>query len=266
MGRGPKKHLKRINAPSHWMLDKLGGIYAPKPTPGPHKTGACIPLQILLQNRLRYCMNATEVKKIVLDKAGSVKIDNKIRKDVKFPCGIMDVISIEKTGEFFRILIDVKGRYQPHKIDAKEATYKLCKIVKKGLHKSKVPFCVTNDGRTIRYQHPDIKVNDSVKLSLETGEIMDWYKYEQGNVAIVIAGSNKGRVGTISRIEKHDASFNIVHMVDGKGGKFATRVGNMMVIGRGKRPAITLFKDKGIKRGLIEEKKMKGKFMDFPKL
>ena len=28
MARGPKKHLKRINAPSHWMLDKLSGIYA----------------------------------------------------------------------------------------------------------------------------------------------------------------------------------------------------------------------------------------------
>lgn len=27
MTRGPKKHLKRLNAPSHWMLDKLGGIF-----------------------------------------------------------------------------------------------------------------------------------------------------------------------------------------------------------------------------------------------
>ena len=25
--RGPTKHLKRINAPKHWMLDKLGGIF-----------------------------------------------------------------------------------------------------------------------------------------------------------------------------------------------------------------------------------------------
>jgi hypothetical protein len=24
---GPKKHLKRLNAPSHWMLDKLGGVF-----------------------------------------------------------------------------------------------------------------------------------------------------------------------------------------------------------------------------------------------
>ena len=27
MGRGPKKHLKRLNAPKHWMLDKLAGSY-----------------------------------------------------------------------------------------------------------------------------------------------------------------------------------------------------------------------------------------------
>ena len=35
--RGPKKHLKRLNAPKHWMLDKMGGIWAPKPSCGPHK-------------------------------------------------------------------------------------------------------------------------------------------------------------------------------------------------------------------------------------
>jgi hypothetical protein len=27
MARGLKKHLKRLNAPSHWMLDKLGGAF-----------------------------------------------------------------------------------------------------------------------------------------------------------------------------------------------------------------------------------------------
>ena len=34
MARGLKKHLKRLNAPKHWMLDKLGGVFAPKPSPG----------------------------------------------------------------------------------------------------------------------------------------------------------------------------------------------------------------------------------------
>lgn len=31
-GRGPKKHLKRLAAPSSWMLDKLGGTYVSLPT------------------------------------------------------------------------------------------------------------------------------------------------------------------------------------------------------------------------------------------
>lgn len=27
MARGPKKHLKRLNAPKHWMLSKMDGIW-----------------------------------------------------------------------------------------------------------------------------------------------------------------------------------------------------------------------------------------------
>lgn len=57
MPRGPKKHLKRLNAPSHWMLDKLGGVFAPKPSPGPHKQRECLPLTVLLRNRLKWVLS-----------------------------------------------------------------------------------------------------------------------------------------------------------------------------------------------------------------
>merc|ERR1712119_22012 len=49
MARGFKKHLKRLNAPKHWMLDKLSGVFAPRPTPGPHKLRECLPLCISLE-------------------------------------------------------------------------------------------------------------------------------------------------------------------------------------------------------------------------
>ncbi len=175
----------------------------------------------------------------------------------------MDVLTIEKTGEFFRMLYDVKGRFQPHKIHAKEATYKLCKIVKKAMGKNKIPYVVTHDGRTFRYTHPEIKINDTVKLSLETNEIEEWYKYEQGASVMIISGHNKGRVGTITHFEKHPGSFDIVHVIDAQGEKIITRFSNVMVIGSGKKPAITLFKDRGVKLGIIQEKKSKGKFMKF---
>lgn len=262
MGRGPKKHLKRLNAPSHWMLDKMGGIFAPKPTPGPHGLRFCIPLTIIIKNRLKYAMNADEVKKLLKDKQGLIKVDNKVRKDPKFPCGIMDVITIEKTGEFFRILLDVKGRFQPHKIGSEEAKFKLCKVVKKAMGKNKIPYIVTNDGRTIRFPHPEIQIGDTIKLSLETGEVIKSYKVKKGNLAVFTAGSNKGRIGVITGIERHDAQFNIIRLTDTNGHKFASRDVNVMVLGEGKEPAITLYKDLGLKRTIIEEKKDRGKWAD----
>lgn len=102
--------------------------------------------------------------KIVKDKEGLIKVDNKIRRDPRFPLGIMDVVSIERTGEHFRLLYDVKGRYQAHKIDEKEAQFKLCKVTKKAMGINKIPYIVTNDGRTIRFPHPDIKKNDTIKV------------------------------------------------------------------------------------------------------
>ena len=35
---------------------------------------------------------------------------------------------VEKTGENFRIIYDVKGRFTVHRITAQEAKYKLCKV------------------------------------------------------------------------------------------------------------------------------------------
>jgi len=142
-------------------------------------------------------MTRQEVTIIVKDKDGNIKIDNKVRRDPRFPLGIMDVVSIEKTGEFFRILYDVKGRYQAHKIDQKEGSFKLCQIKKKSMGPNKVPFIVTHDGRTIRYPHPDIHVHDSIKLNLETGEVDGLIKFENGASVLIIGGNNIGRVGIL---------------------------------------------------------------------
>jgi len=119
MARGFKKHLKRLNAPKHWMLDKLSGVFAPRPTPGPHKLRECLPLCIFLRNRLHYALTYDEVKKITMQRL--VKVDGKVRTDPTYPAGFMDVITLEKTGEHFRLIYDVKGRYKVHRISDAEA-------------------------------------------------------------------------------------------------------------------------------------------------
>ncbi|NEU36664.1 30S ribosomal protein S4e, partial [bacterium LRH843] len=67
-----------------------------------------------------------EVKKIVMQRL--IKVDGKVRTDPNYPAGFMDVVQIEKTNEFFRLIYDVKGRFTIHRITAEEAKYKLCKV------------------------------------------------------------------------------------------------------------------------------------------
>lgn len=165
----------------------------------------------------------------------------------------MDVVSIEKTGENFRLLFDVKGRYQAHKIDDAEANFKLCKVIKVAIGPNKVPYVVTHDGRTLRFPHPSIKENDSIKLNLTTGEIEQFLKFEQGASVMISGGQNIGRVGIVSHVSKHDAGFDIVHIRDSRGKTFATRTTNVFVIGQDKKTLISLPKGKGIAFNIIEE-------------
>ena len=151
-------------APSAWCLDKLRGVFAHRPSTGPHKLRECIPLTVLLRTRLRYALSGQEAIKICRDKSANIKIDNRTRRDPRFPLGLMDVLQIPKTNENFRILYDIKGRFQPVRIEASEANFKLLKVIKKKLGKNKIPYIVTHDGRTIRYPHPTIKKNDTVKV------------------------------------------------------------------------------------------------------
>merc|ERR1711907_347664 len=181
-------------------------------------------------------------------------IDGKVRRDARYPLGNMDVVSIERTNEHFRILYDVKGRFQPHKIKEAEAGFKLCKVTRKSINKQKIPHIGTHDGRTFRFPHPDISLNDSIKINLATGEIQSVVKFTNGATVMLIGGNNIGRIGILQSIEKHPGSFDIAHVKDAHGQTFATRVSNVFVIGDGKSPAISLPKGEGIKLSNIEER------------
>merc|ERR1712168_1741128 len=129
-----------------------------------------------------------------------IQVDGRVRTDKTYPAGFMDVITIEKTGEFLRLLYDVKGRFVCHRISADEAGYKLC------------------------------KVNDTVVIDINTGKINEVIKYDTGNTVMVTGGRNTGRVGIITHKEKHASSHDIVHIKDAAGNLFATRLSNIFLI------------------------------------
>jgi len=253
MARGPKKHLKRLAAPRHWMLDKLGGVFAPRPACGPHKLRESLPLVLFLRNRLKYALTYDDAKKIC--KQRLIKVDGKVRTDMRFPAGYMDVITIEKTGESFRLLYDVKGRYAVHRITEVEAKFKLCKVKKVMVGPKGVPMLVTHDARTIRYPDPHVKVNDTAVIDIGTGKITDYVKFDQGNLCMIIGGHNMGRVGIIGHRERHPGSFDIVHVKDAAGHTFATRLSNVFIIGKGAKALVSLpGLTKGVKLTIAEER------------
>merc|ERR1712018_347583 len=226
-------------APKSWMLAKLGGAFTCRPSSGPHKMRESMPIALFLRNRLNYALNMKEVSSIM--KQRLVKIDGKVRTDNRFPAGFMDVVQLAKTNENFRLIYDVKGRFTVHRITSEEAKYKLCRVTRVGVGPNGVPLLSTNDGRTIRYPDPLVKV-------------IDFIKFESGNICMVTGGHNTGRVGIITNRERHQGSFDIVHVKDAAGHTFATRLSYIFVIGKGAKSYVSLPKGNGIRMSVAEER------------
>ncbi|KAM3588857.1 40S ribosomal protein S4 [Umbelopsis sp. WA50703] len=257
MGRSPRKCLKRLRAPKTWMLDKLSGCYAVKASGGPHRTRSSLPLSVFLQNRLKLTIKHDNREAKLILKQRLVKVDNRVRTDMAFPIGFMDVLRIDKVGEHFRVLPDIKGRYTVHRISEEETGYKLCKVRTKKLGRKAIPYIYTYDGRTIRYPDPAIKVNDTVRLDLETNRILDYLKFSVGKLCMTTGGRNIGRVGNIVHIERHMGGCEIVHVKDALDRPFATTIDNIFVIGDHQRSWVSLPKHKGIKLTIGEERDSK---------
>jgi len=102
-------------------------------------------------------------------------------------------------------------------VSNEEAKFKLCRVKRREVGPNKVPYIVTHDGRTIRFPHPDIDVHDTIKVDIATGTILDFVKFETGNVIFTTSGNNIGRVGIVVTRERHLGGFDIVHVQDERG-------------------------------------------------
>merc|ERR1711992_356794 len=98
------------------------------------------------------------------------------------------------------------------------------------------------------------RVHDSVQLDIATGKIQDTIKFDTGNLCMITGGRNTGRVGTIMSRERHQGSFDIVHVKGSAGHVFATRLAYVFLIGKGNKPYVSLPKGKGLKLSIAEER------------
>ena len=97
------------------------------------------------------------------------------------------------------MLYDTKGRFVVHKISKEEAAYKLCRVAKVAKGAKGVNYCITHDGRTVRFPNPEVQAFDTIRLNLASGEIEDFAKFEHGRrwdgVAICLLVVPDRRIG-----------------------------------------------------------------------
>lgn len=231
-----KKHLARLAAPKSWPIERKKTKWVTRPNPSPHKLHDCIPLNLVIKELLNHAKTTREVKKIL--NKNKILVNKIARKNPKFPLGIMDVLEIPETNEYYRLFYNKKGKFILHKITKEEANLKPAKIIKKTILKKGKIQINFNDGRNLLVDKNDYKTNDVLLFELPN-KIKAHLKFEKGALILLTKGKHIGSVGILENIQKFQSSKQnkITFRIDKK--LFETSENYAFVIGK-EKPIISL--------------------------
>lgn len=201
-----KNHLKRINAPRTWPVNRKGTKWIMKPSSGPHELEQSMPLNVVIRNLLGYAGKTKEVKKILHNK--EILVDGISRGDVKFPVGIFDVISIPKTKENFLFLLNKKGKFFLSKLDEKYANLKYIQIIGKKMLKKNILQLNFSNGYNLIGDVKNYNVGDSIVINLKDKKVVNHLKLEKNSIVYVTGGSYVGLIGTINKLHSSNSLRN----------------------------------------------------------
>ena len=240
--------MKREVAPRFWPIPRKRFHWVVKPSPGPHPMERCIPLVLIVRDILGFAKTRREAKRIISE--GKILVDGKVRRDERFPAGLMDVISIPEIGVSYRILPYKKGLYL-HQIEGEEVNFKLCRVEGKTTVDGGHIELNLHDGRNvlIRVKDPrnpveDVyRVFDVLKIGFRNGqEVLGHLRFDEGKFAIIIGGKNIGEYGRIISVERREGvkrERSLVTIEDENGNSYQTTLNYIFVIGD-EKPLISL--------------------------
>ena len=195
--RGGSVHTKRIAVPKTIPVhDKKHRPWFPATRPGPHPKGNSIPLSVLLRDVLGFVETAKEAK-IVLNE-GKVLVDGKIRKDPRFPVGLMDIISIPSMDKYYMIVVH-RGRLVPKEIDKKDTSEKLLKITSKTTVKAGKIALGFHDGRTYLGDN-NMRVGDTVHFDLKNKKVLKIERLSKNVTCLITDGKHAGKEGVLMEL------------------------------------------------------------------
>lgn len=234
------KHLKRLAAPRAWGIEKKRHKWAVAPRAGPHRKESSSPLLLAVRDMLKYANTSREAKRIITE--GKILVDKKVRKDYKFPLGLMDVVEIPAAKERYVILFDKKGRLYLKKILKKEAKFKLRKIINKSIVKGGNIQLNLHDGRNylVKVKDPEkpkediYKTKDTLVFDLAKNSIIEHIPYKKGNLAYITGGTHRGEVAKIEEMHTLRSPESNVVVLARDDKKFQTIDDYVFVIGEEK--------------------------------
>ncbi len=230
------KHLKRLAAPRVLRIHRKERALTIRAAPGPHALEQAIPLGLLVRDYLKLCDTYKEARKIVSN--GDILVDGYKRKNFKFPCGLMDVVSIPKMRKNIRILYDRNGKLTLVPISESDAEWKLCRIQNKTIVKGKKVQLNFHDGNNKLVEKDEYNTGDVLKISFKEKKIDEVYKFDKGTVSMIIGGSHIGEIASIEEIQVVASSKPNLAKMKGEN-EFSTIAKHVFPIGKTK-PAISL--------------------------
>lgn len=228
-----KRHLKTLTVPKTWPIKRKGQKFVVRPTPS-KAYWTSMPISLVFKTLLKLCKTMKEVKHILHDK--EVFIDGKRQKNPRSLIGLMDVLSVPESKEYYRLIINKNKKLQLVKISDKEAQLKLCKIIGKTFLKKGVIQVNLSDGRNINVKKDEFSVTDTVLIEVPKQKIKESYKIEKGNYAYLIKGKHLGAHGIIQEISK---GTQIMVSIKTKDNVFETPKESVFIIGKDK-PAVKI--------------------------
>ena len=238
---GGRRHLKRPATPKVWPIDRKGSKWVSNIKAGPHGKKAGMPLVILIRDVLKLGVTSKEIKYMLVN--NFIKVDGTLRKDKRFPIGHMDVLNLVPMKQYYRIQYHSSRKLQPFLIEKSEAKLKLTKITGKRNLRGGYTQISLHDSRNIRLQNEDarlqnIKVNDTLKITIPDQKILDSYKLEEGSFAMVTEGRHQGKLGKILEINKtygpRASQVTFQEFGKNEGEEFSTALDYVFVLGKDK--------------------------------
>jgi small subunit ribosomal protein S4e len=208
------KHMKRITSPRTWPVARKTSHWIVKPSPGMHPVEQSIPVSVILRDILHHCDTLQEAKVIIGGR--SIVADGRIVTDHKFGVGLMDVLTIPKTKENFRMLLDRRGRLCLTRIGSDEAKWKLVRIENKKVIPGGKTQLNLHDGRNILIAKNEYKTGDVLKIELPSQKILGAITQAVGSLALLTGGNHVGEIAAISSFEeKKNPMPNLVKFKEG---------------------------------------------------